>query len=460
LDEGHFSYLGTRLPACHVARVSQPLVVPTSPLQIADYRRYWLARFLATFATLSMVVLIAYQTYDVARADYGMGLRDAAFMLGLLGAAQFFPLLLLTPVAGLAADRFDRRRVVLFANLIDCGIALVIAIATARDALTLPLLFGLAAAHGSARVFNGPALSAIAPNIVPPSLLPKAIALSSMGWQVATVVGPAAGGFLFAASHSLPYFVSAGLLLASGLLISSIPPMRAVHDGPPAHPLRQIADGFAFVRRERFLLGCVTLDLFAVLLGGATAMLPVFARDILTWSNGTPIGPEGLGLMRGAPAAGATLVAAWLSWKPLENNVGVKMLWAVVAFGAATVAFALSRNFALSLGLLALLGAADMISVFIRNSLVQLNTPDAMRGRVSAINGLAISASNELGELQSGLMAGLLGAAGAVAFGGVGAIVVTALWAVIFPELRRAKTFDSSFLHPVTGPNDTREPAT
>ncbi len=423
--------------------MSDPLSVPTSPLQIADYRRYWLARFFATFATLSMVVLIGYQTYDVARADYGMGVRDAAFMLGLLGAAQFVPLMLLTPVAGLAADRFDRRRVVLFAALIDCGIALTIAFATARDVLSLPLLFGLAAAHGSARVFAGPALSAIAPNIVPPVLLPKAIALSSIAWQVASVIGPAAGGFMFAESHALPYFVSAGLLLVSGVLISSIPPMRATHDGPPAHPLRQIADGFAFVRRERFLLGCITLDLFAVLLGGATAMLPVFARDILQ------VGPEGLGLMRGAPAAGASLVAAWFSWRPLETNVGVKMLWAVAAFGAATVGFALSRNFALSLALLALLGAADMFSVFIRNSLVQLNTPDTMRGRVSAINGLAISASNELGELQSGLAAGLLGAVGAVALGGVGAIIVTALWAVIFPELRRAKTFDSSYLSQV-----------
>jgi MFS family permease len=435
--------------------VSEPILVePTSPLQIAEYRRYWLARFLATFATLSMVVLIGYQTYDVARADYGMGVRDAAFMLGLLGAAQFFPLLLLTPVAGVAADRFDRRYVVLFANVIDCGIALTIAIATANDALTLPLLFGLAAAHGSARVFNGPALSAIAPNIVPPALLPKAIALSSIAWQVATVVGPAAGGFLFAESPSLPYFLAAGLLLVSGLLVSSIRPMRAVHEGPPRHPLKQIADGFRFVRGERFLLGCITLDLFAVLLGGATAMLPVFARDILQ------VGPEGLGLMRGAPAVGASLVAVWFSWKPLENDVGVKMLWAVVAFGAATAGFALSRNFALSLALLFSLGAADMISVFIRNSLVQLNTPDAMRGRVSAINGLAISASNELGELQSGLMAALLGAAGAVAFGGVGAIVVTAIWAVIFPELRRAKTFDTSYLTRDLTRTPTQEPAT
>ena len=434
--------------------MSEQLVEPTTPLQIADYRRYWLARFLATFATLSMVVLIGYQTYDVARADYGMGVKDAAFMLGLLGAAQFVPLMLLTPVAGIAADRFDRRRVVLFANVIDCSIGLTLALATANDALTLPLLFTLAAAHGAARVFNGPALSAIAPNIVPPSLLPKAIALSSMGWQIGTVVGPAAGGFMFKASPSLPYFVAAGLLLVSALLISSIPPMRATHEGPPRHPLKQIADGFVFVRRERFLLGCITLDLFAVLLGGATAMLPVFARDILA------VGPEGLGLMRGAAAAGASVVAAWLAWKPLEHNVGTKMLWAVVAFGAATVGFALSRNFLLSLGLLAILGSADMISVFIRNSLVQLNTPDVMRGRVSAINGLAISASNELGELQSGLAAGLLGAVGAVAFGGVGAIVVTAIWAVIFPELRKARTFAPTFLHREPSPTDIREPAT
>ena len=431
-----------------------PLSEPTSPLQIAEYRRYWLARFLATFATLSMVVLIAYQTYDVAREQYGMSLRDASFVLGLLGAAQFVPLFVLTPVAGVAADRFDRRRVVLFANVIDCGIALTLAVTTAAGTLTLPLLFVLAAAHGAARVFNGPALSAIAPNIVPPALLPKAIALSSMGWQVGTVVGPAAGGFLFAASHPLPYFVSAALLLASGLLVSSIRPVRAIHEGPPRHPLRQIVDGFVFVRRERFLFGCITLDLFAVLLGGATAMLPVFARDILE------VGPEGVGLMRGAPAVGAALVAAWLSWRPLESNVGVKMLWAVVAFGAATVVFAISRSFALSLAMLGLLGAADMISVFVRNSLVQLNTPDTMRGRVSAISGLAISASNELGEFRAGLMGGLLGATGAVALGGVGAIVVTAIWAVIFPELRKARTFAPTFLHPDTGANISREPAT
>ena len=418
-----------------------PEAEPRSPLAIPDYRRFWLARFFSVFATLSMVVLIGYQTYDVARADYGMSIPTASLMLGLLGAAQFVPLSLLTPIAGVAADMFDRRRVVLFANCIDAVIAITIALATHFDWLSLPLLFTLAAMHGAARVFNGPALSSIAPNIVPARLLPRAIALSSIAWQAGSVIGPAIGGLLFDQMPSLPYFISAGLLVGSGTLISTIRPVRAKQEGPPRHPFKQVADGFHFVRHERFLLGCITLDLFAVLMGGATAMLPVFARDILQ------VGPEGLGFMRGAPAAGAALVAIFLSIRPFEENVGVKMLWSVVAFGAATIAFALSTNFYLSLGLLALLGAADMVSVFIRTSLVQLNTPDDKRGRVSAISGLAVSASNELGELQSGLVAAVLGAVGAVVFGGVGAIMVTALWAWIFPELRRARTFSPKFLN-------------
>lgn len=426
---------------------------PTSPLQIPEYRRFWLARLLAVFSTVTMVVLIGYQTYDLARSAYGMSPRDAAFILGLLGAAQFVPLALLTPVAGVVADRFDRRYVVLCATVADALIALTVAVATLNDWLSLPLLFTLAAAHGAARVFNGPALSAIAPNIVPPALLPRAIALGSIAWQVGTVVGPALGGLLFAAHPSSPYFVSAALLVGTGLLVMTIRPVKAKHDGPPVHPFRQIADGFRFVTRERFLLGCITLDLFAVLLGGATAMLPVFARDILM------VGPEGLGLMRGAPAAGAALVAAFLSFRPIETNVGVKMLWAVVVFGLATILFAISRNFYLSLGVLAVLGAADMISVFIRSSLVQLNTPDDKRGRVSAISGLAISASNELGELQSGLAAAVLGATGAVALGGAGAIIVTGLWAWMFPELRRARTFAPKYLHPDDEFKDTaKEP--
>jgi MFS family permease len=409
---------------------------PTSPLQIGDYRRYWLARFMGVFATMSMVVLLGYQLYAVSRDDYGMSVAEASFQLGLLGLAQFVPLFLLTPVAGLAADRFDRRHVAAFANGIDGFVAAVLAVLTFADALNLPLLFILAAVHGAARVFLGPSMSAIAPNIVPPAVLPRAIALSSIAWQAASVAGPAVGGLIFARTEWLPHALSAGLLLCSMALILTVRPVRAKQDGPRLKPLKQIVEGMAYVWRERFLLGCITLDLFAVLLAGATALLPVFARDILF------VGPEGLGLMRAAPALGAAVVALWLSFRPLEREVGLRMLWAVGTFGALTIAFAYSRSLALSLVILAAMGAVDMVSVFIRSSLVQLFTPDDKRGRVSSISGLAISASNELGEMQSGLAAALLGAVGAVVFGGAGAIVVTLVWAWYFPELRRARSFE------------------
>ncbi len=409
---------------------------PSSPLEIADFRRYWCARFIAVFATMSMVVLIGYQLYDVAREDYAMSVAEASFQLGLLGLAQFIPLFLLTPVAGLAADRFDRRYVAAFANGLDGLIAALLAVLTWADALNLPILFALAAAHGAARVFVNPAMSAIAPNIVPAPLLPRAIAMSSMAWQTASVIGPAVGGLVFAQAEWLPHAISALMLGAAMVLVISIRPIKASHGGQPLKPLRQIIEGLVYVWRERFLLGCITLDLFAVLLAGATALLPVFARDILF------VGPEGLGLMRAAPALGASIIALFLAFRPLEREVGMKMLYAVAAFGALTIAFGFSRSFILSLSILAMMGAVDMVSVFIRSSLVQLFTPDDKRGRVSSISGLAISASNELGEMQSGIAAALLGATGAVVFGGAGAIVVTLVWAWYFPELRRASSFE------------------
>lgn len=391
---------------------------------------------MAVFATMSMVVLLGYQLYEVARDDYGMSVTEASFQLGLLGLAQFVPLFLLTPLAGLAADRFDRRHVAAFANGIDACVAVVLAGLTWADALNLPILFTLAAAHGAARVFVGPSMSAIAPNIVPAALLPRAIALSSIAWQTASVAGPAVGGLIYAGAMWLPHAISAVLLGAAMVMILTVRPIKARPNGPPLRPLRQIVDGLVYVWRERFLLGCITLDLFAVLLAGATALLPVFARDVLF------VGPEGLGLMRAAPALGAASVALFLSFRPLEREVGVKMLWAVAAFGALTIAFAFSRHFTLSLAILAMMGAVDMVSVFIRSSLVQLFTPDERRGRVSAISGLAISASNELGEMQSGLAAAFFGAVGAVVFGGAGAIFVTLVWAWYFPELRRARSFE------------------
>ena len=417
---------------------------PSSPLQIPDYRRFWIARFFSVFATSGMVVVLGYQLYDVARGAYGMSIGQAAFQLGLLGLAQFLPLFLLTPVAGVVADRFDRRMVTGLSILLDLCVALVLAITSHIGMMSLPLLFSLGAMHGMARVFIGPAISSIAPNVVPAALMPRAVAINSMAWQIGGVAGPSLAGILFAMNRSLPYWVSVVLLAISAASAFRIRPLPPPPGNRAVHPVRQIMDGLSFVWNDRFLLGCVTLDLFAVLLAGATALLPVYARDILTW-NGHPVGSYGLGVMRAMPGIGAALVAAVLARKPIENEVGTRMLWAVAGFGVATIGFGLSRNFALSLAMLAALGGADMISVFIRNTLVQLHTPDAVRGRVSSISGLAISASNELGEMQSGVAAALLGATGAVVFGGVGAIVVTVLWTVWFPELRRARTFAAKY---------------
>ena len=415
------------------------MTTPQSPLAYRDFRLFWIARFSAVFATMAMVVVIGWQVYDIARSDYGMTPKQAAFQLGLIGIAQFLPLLLLTPLAGWVADRFERRLVARLANLIDMGCAAVLAVMTAQDALTLPILFGLAAFHGVARVFVGPAMSAIAPNLVPPAVLPQAIAMNSIAWQSASVGGPALGGILYAISPASPYWFSVGALGIGIIAMSLIKPIAPPVIKGNAHPVRQMIDGLSYVRRERFLLGAITLDLFAVLLAGATALLPVYARDILH------VGPQGLGLLRAAPALGAAVLAIWFSFRPLKNNVGVKMLWAVVVFGLATIVFGLSESILLSLLMLVVLGAADMLSVYVRSSLVQLNTPDEMRGRVSSVSNLAISGSNELGEAQSGVAAALLGPVGAVVFGGIGAICVTVLWARLFPELRNARTFETSF---------------
>lgn len=428
------------------------------PFSIPDYRRYWLARFMAVIATMSMVVVIAWQVYDTARADYGMSPKAAAFQLGLLGLSQFIPLALLTPVAGWAADRFERRRVAIFANLIDATVALALGLLTYYDALNLPLLFLFAALHGVARVFVGPAMASIAPNIVPPESLPRAIALGSIAWQSASVIGPAVGGLIYAQNASGSYWMSVALLILSSIAISSVRPVFPPPMTDKKHPMRMMIEGMKYTWSERFLLGAITLDLFAVLLAGATALLPVYARDILH------VGPDGLGQLRAAPAFGAALVATYLAIWPLKHNVGVKMLWAVVIFGLATIGFGLSHiigpalfgearidwldmaaPMGVALSMLALLGAADMLSVYVRGSLVQLNTPDAMRGRVSSVSGLAISASNELGELQSGFAAALLGPVGAVVFGGAGAIMVTGIWAWLFPELKNARTFEPQF---------------
>ncbi len=341
----------------------------------------------------------------------------------------------LTPISGWVADRLDRRHVARAVIILELICALILFAATSGGYISLPILFGVAALLGVARAFAGPALGAMAPNLVPRKILPNAIALSSTAWQSGAIIGPALGGILYDVAPHLPYALSAGLFAFSALCLFTIGPF-ARSALKPGTPWQQMVDGLVYVRRNRLVLGAVTLDLFAVLLGGVTAMLPLYARDILH------VGADGLGPLRAAPALGATLTAIFFSVRPLHTNVGVKMLTAVVIFGAATAVFGISRSYFLSLAMLALLGAADMFSVYIRQSLIQLHTPDEMRGRVSAASTLAISASNELGETRSGFTAALLGPVAATVAGGVAAIGVTLLWALWFPELRRARSFE------------------
>ena len=409
------------------------------PLRIPAFRYFWFARLATTIAQMAMVIVIGWQVYDIAR--HTMGLKEAALRLGIIGVVQFVPLFLLTLVTGWTADRIDRRWIARASVALELGCALTLAWFAWQHTTTLEILYVVAALLGVARAFAGPALGALAPNLVPREILPRAIALSSMAWQTGAILGPAVGGYLYALAPHAPYAASAALFALAFIGLLAIRPVpRATLTGG-ANPWAQMVEGLRYVRHNRLVLGAISLDLFAVLLGGATAMLPVFARDVLH------AGPEGLGHLRAAPAIGATLTAAFFAVRPLRHNVGVKMLIAVGVFGGATILFGRSHSMPLSLACLALLGAADMFSVYVRQSLIQLYTPDEMRGRVGAVSSLFISASNELGEAESGFLGALIGPVPAVIAGGVGAIGVVLLWSWWFPELRLAKSFDQPDLH-------------
>lgn len=404
------------------------------PLFYRDYRFYLTARLATTIAQTSMVIVIGWQVYDIARRT--MGTREAALQLGYVGLCQFFPLLALTLVVGWTADRVDRRWIARTAVLLEALCAASLATLAWAGTTTLPDLFLIAALLGVARAFAGPAMQGIAPNVVPRAALPTAIAMGSIAWQGGAVLGPAMGGFLYGQGHFLPFAVSGGLFTLAFLSLMMLRPIPRSAITGGTNPWSQMIDGIRYVRRNRLVLGAISLDLFAVLLGGATAMLPIYARDVLH------VGASGLGQLRAAPAFGAAMTALVLSIRPLRREVGLKMLAGVVTFGAATIVFGLSRNMTLSLACLAVLGAADMLSVYVRSSLIQLYTPDAMRGRVGAVSTLFVSASNELGEAESGLLAAAIGPVAAVVGGGIGAILVTILWSKVFPELLRARTFE------------------
>lgn len=408
---------------------------PSHPFRVANFRYYWVSRLSMTLAQYAMLLIIGWQTYNIARDD-GMGIAEASGQLALIGLLQFLPLFILTPFSGLAADRFDRRKLGRLTVLLQLACALVLAWFSWTEEITIPILFSVAVVLGIARGFAGPALSALSPNLVPRAILPTAIALSSISWQVGMIVGPALGGVLYRTAPALPYAGAAILFAISAIALTLIGKVPQPATRKDQRPIGAIVDGLAYVVRNKMVLGAITLDLFAVFLAGATALFPVYARDILQ------VGEIGLSMLAAAPATGAALTALFFSFRPLESNVGPKMLLAVAIFGVATIVFGLSTSMPLSLAMLFIVGAADMFSVYIRQSLIQLHTPDDKRGRVSSVSLLTISASNEGGDAFSGALAFVIGPVAAVVVGGVGALVTVGLWSRIFPVLRTTKTFD------------------
>lgn len=408
---------------------------PTHPFRVANFRAYWISRMAMTLAQYAMLLVIGWQTYTLAR-DGGMSMQGAAGQLALIGLLQFVPLFLLTPFSGLAADRLDRRNLALATIALQLACAAALAWLTWSGALTIGWLFVIAVALGVSRAFNGPALSALAPNLVPRAILPTAIALSSISWQVGMIVGPGIGGYLHDLEPALPYAVAAVLYVVAMGALATIGKVPQPPIPGSDRPIGQMIDGLRYVGQNRMVLGAITLDLFAVFLAGATALFPVYARDILE------VGERGLAQLAMAPAAGAAVTALVFSFRPLARNVGPAMLIAVFVFGVATIVFGLSTSMPLSLAALFVVGAADMFSVYIRQSLIQLHTPDDKRGRVSSVSYLTISASNEFGDFFSGTLAYLIGPVVAVVAGGAGAIATVAIWTRLFPVLRTTRTFD------------------
>jgi len=373
-----------------------------------------------------LAVAIGWQLY---------ALTGRALDLGLVGLVQFGTQVALTLLVGQAADRYDRRAIIVSCRVVSGLAAAALAAGTLGGTLTTGRILALVAVVGAARSFEGPTMSALVVGLVARPLVPRAMAWSVSANQAARIVSPALGGALYVTGAEVVHFVAAGCFLAAGLLAALIRnpgPARVREE----FTLESFFSGLLYIRNNRLLLGMMSLDLFAVLFGGATALLPIYARDVLQ------TGPWGLGLLRSAPAVDALLTSIVLARYPIERQAGRVMLRAVVAFGAATVVFGLSTHLALSLLALAVLGASDVVSVVIRFSLVQLRTPDAMRGRVSAVHSLFTGTSNQLGEFESGLTAALFGAVPAVLIGGLGTIAVAVLWTYLFPELRRAGTLE------------------
>lgn len=398
------------------------------------YALYWVMRQLLSGSRQMQSVAIGWQVYDLARQTRSV--EESAFILGLVGLAQFAPVFLLSLVGGQAADRFDRKKILIYSNAgrVVAGIALFASVYLPTET-ALPLVFSMALVMGAVNAFAPAASNSLYPTLVPREELASAIAWNSLGFQVSAVAGPAIGGLLYALGGEIVYAVSTAMVVGAIISISlaQTPKQQPVAN---ARGLKMALDGLRYVRDNKIVLGAILLDLVVVFFAGATALLPVFARDILH------AGAGGLGLLRAAPAFGAAIVALVLALRPLERRVGPWMLWSIVIYGAATLAFGVSKIFWLSMAMLAITGAADMISVYVRQALIQFATPDAMRGRVASVSFIFISASNELGEFESGVAARFIGPVGAVILGGAVAIVTALTWFRIFPQMANADRFE------------------
>ena len=376
-------------------------------------------RGLSTMGNQMVLVALGWQMYD---------LTSSTWDLGLVGLAQFVPTVLFTIPAGQLADRVDRRLVLSLAIIVQLFAAALLAWGSGTGMVGREVIFIASVGLGIARAIQAPAQQAIVPALVGAGDLPRAMAMSTAAMKFAVVAGPAIGGFVYVAGPAVAYGICAGIFVASILCALAISKVHVKKAKEPVS-LATVFAGFAFLWKQPVVLGAISLDLFAVVLGGATALLPVYARDILQ------TGPWGLGLLRAAPAIGALAMAVALARTPMERHVGRRLFTAVAVYGAAILVFAFSKYFIVAMVALAVSGAADMVSIVVRQTLVQLETPDDMRGRVSAVNATFISASNQLGEFRAGSTAALLGPVGSVVLGGAGTLLVVALWIRLFPQL-------------------------
>ena len=395
-------------------------------LRHPDLRRYLSARFLASLATQVQTVAVGWQVFSVT---------GDPFDLGLVALSQFLPFILLILPAGHVADRYDRRRVQLATYLLLAVCAAALLVLSLNGVEDLLPVYGVMVLFGIARAFNQPTSQALLPNLAPMVLFPRAVALNSSLGQIATIVGPAIGGVLVLFGVEVAYGLGVALLALSVVLVANLRAGGREEASREPVSWSTLMSGITFVRSRPIVLGSISLDLFAVLFGGATALLPIYAGEILD------VGPAGLGAMRAAPAVGAAVLAAVLTVRPLRRHAGRWMFGGVIVFGLATVVFGVSTSFVISLVALVVMGAGDMVSVYIRHLLVQLETPDAIRGRVSAVNSVFIGASNELGEFESGVTAAWWGVVPAVVVGGVATLAVAGAWARLFPVLRRLDRF-------------------